>query len=304
MSKVLGEMALFLAKWTQTDYLRQADVTGKPQLLAIPYSHYCELAAWSLEHAGKGFTMHAFAPAQHVLPVLALRHHDARSPHLSKSSFVQAANADGNRQELETKSRSTAVPVLAMPDGRVLVDSWEIAQEAGIPAIEEANKRVYDEELGPLVRQFGYAFILSPTNRNIWDELCTQGKSFLWRTLWGLGLGSQVTKLLVGIFASSDAQAISECRVKLVALVKRLDERVRGRKGPYLSGDQIGLDDVALASLAAPLVYPDEYCGGAFNTSFKKMEAQDAKLREELAYWRSTETGQYVLKLYKERRMR
>jgi len=40
---------LTVARWTQPDYVERARSSGRAQLLTIPYSHYVELARWTLE---------------------------------------------------------------------------------------------------------------------------------------------------------------------------------------------------------------------------------------------------------------
>ena len=68
MSKLVA-----LARWTQRDLIKLAKAENQPQLLTIPYSHYCELAAWPLDRAAKPYREHGYAPGEHVLPSLALR---------------------------------------------------------------------------------------------------------------------------------------------------------------------------------------------------------------------------------------
>ena len=40
---------LAIARWTQPDYVERARSSGRAQLLTIPYSHYVELARWTME---------------------------------------------------------------------------------------------------------------------------------------------------------------------------------------------------------------------------------------------------------------
>jgi hypothetical protein len=40
---------LAIARWTQPDYVEKARSSGRAQLLTIPYSHYVELARWTME---------------------------------------------------------------------------------------------------------------------------------------------------------------------------------------------------------------------------------------------------------------
>eukprot|EP01034_Spumella_vulgaris_P026924 gene26924-33573_t len=62
-------------------------------------------------------------------------------------------------------------------------------------------------------------------------------------------------------------------------------------KTTFLTSDTIGVSDIALASLFAPLVYPPEYCSGKYTYIFDKMQAQDAVALEDMLYYRNTVTG-------------
>ena len=64
---------LRLAKLTQPNYRALARTSRQPQLLTIPYSHFCELGRWALDISGTKHVEHGFSPGAHVLPVLNLR---------------------------------------------------------------------------------------------------------------------------------------------------------------------------------------------------------------------------------------
>ena len=70
---VINMALLALARWTQPNFARMASTRGRAQVLAIPYSHFCELGSWSLDAASIPYDEHAFAPGQNVLPMLSLR---------------------------------------------------------------------------------------------------------------------------------------------------------------------------------------------------------------------------------------
>eukprot|EP01036_Dinobryon_divergens_P036700 gene36700-47839_t len=179
---------VFWAKITQTNYQKRAEIRGIPQLLTIPYSHFNEFAKWCLQFAGKPYEEHGFAPGQHVLPVLALRV-STSTKHLSSTSYVQVVTS--NSGETSTKdsvpealkkdrrgnrARATAVPVMVLPTGEVLSDSWSIAQYCGMTLPPSDVMDLYDNQLGPLGRQFAYAFLLKDSHQAIWNGLVLQDK--------------------------------------------------------------------------------------------------------------------------------
>jgi len=69
-----------------------------------------------------------------------------------------------------------------------------------------------------------------------------------------------------------------------------------GRK--YLVGDKLTLADISFASIAAPLIFPDQY--GAVIT---KMNQIPDELRQVILKLRATNAGQFVLRLYREDRL-
>ena len=85
--------------------------------------------------------------------------------------------------------------------------------------------------------------------------------------------------------------------VEIQKIFAQLDKRLSdGRK--YLTGDQITAADIAFASVAAPLILPEEYEGSSM-----KFNEIPVELRLEIEALRATSAGQFVLGLYKEDRV-
>jgi hypothetical protein len=60
--------------------------------------------------------------------------------------------------------------------------------------------------------------------------------------------------------------------------------------------------DLAIASLAAAVVFPDTYCRGEFYQVFHGMELQDPEFAADVKYWRDTELGEFVLYMHQHHR--
>ena len=120
--------------------------------------------------------------------------------------------------------------------------------------------------------------------------------------LWGLFIGGYVLKLLEKIFRPYDVDAVNKCRSDLKDVVLQCDGLLMSRKGNFIAGDSLGVSDIALCSLMAPMVMPDGYANGMYYKNFKKLMDMDENLRKEIEYWRTTETGIYTLKIYNEYR--
>lgn len=301
-----------MAKTLTPNYFKLAKDQQSIQLVTISFSHYCELAVWSLEKGGKKLVEHDYAPGQHVLPALRIRVYD-KERHLSKSSRLMGVRekealdscgiqlTEEERKKFKRRdaaARSTAVPVAVLPDGRVLTDSWELAEYSGLPSIPTDLKELLDNELGPLNRQAVYSLMLKPANIQHFHRLCTTNRNWLFRSFWNAYLGNYVVKMMQKVFRPFDDMAVAKCKGSLQQTFDKLDRLVADRKGMYLLGDELSLADIALASLAAPILLPPLYCGGKFTAQFQDLYNLDPDVRAEIDKWRSTITGQYVMKLY------
>ncbi|MDG2473142.1 MAG: hypothetical protein P8M71_08540 [Pseudomonadales bacterium] len=89
----------------------------KPHLITLSFSHYCELARWPMDISGVDYTEIAYAIGCHGGPISQLRQNESQ---LSTSSYPGEETAQG------TERRKTAVPLVCMPDGSTLNDSWQI----------------------------------------------------------------------------------------------------------------------------------------------------------------------------------
>ena len=195
-----------IAQLTQPNLSTKAQAVGRAQLLTIPYSHFNEVAKFSLKVAGVPFEELAYPPIAHVLPTLATRLPASGERH------VPAAPNGG-------KGNPTLLPLCAMPDGTMLVDSWaivdyvsEVKPELG--RLPESLRRLLNEQLGPLSRQALYALILKDTNYSIWTGLIMHKTGWRWRGVWRV-LGRRFTERFKTMFKASDPLAVAECRSKL-----------------------------------------------------------------------------------------
>ena len=145
----------------------------KPHLVTIPYSHYCELSRWGLERAGIDFEEVQYIPGYHAKVVGQLRRNKADR---SDSSYVgQESGVHGGR-------RKYAVPLLCLPEGRIVKDSWAILDYA-LGDIDPTWKNTFDQELGIAVRQLGYHYLLAPESRHLLNRMM-KSASVYERILW------------------------------------------------------------------------------------------------------------------------
>jgi len=311
---------LLLAKWTQTNFFERAKSTQTAQFLSISYSHYAEFARWTLLLGKVPFEESSYAPGQHVLPVLNFRVNgpvkvistSSATADRNRTAAVAAADQRNNESPInsftleETKKRATAVPALVLPDGRTFADSWGIANDAsGLPPLlDQKLVHIYDQKLGPDSRQLVYAFLLKPSNANIWHSMLTHA-SFgrVWKILYWF-IGGGLRRMLIESFQAADTQAFSDCKQRLMETFELIAAtRLRGRSTKFINGESLCVEDVALCALAAPVVIPPQYCGGVYALYFDQALEQDVEFRREVTFFRETDVGRYVLQCYAEHRL-
>lgn len=286
-----------MAKVTQRDFRKRAVATGVAQFLTIPYSHFVEFARFCLDLTGTKYEEHGYAPGQHVLPLLKLR---VGGPERAVSKTSSPSNSAGG------KSNPTGVPALVLPDGEVVPDSWAIANHL-FPThpMELGSERhlFYDTELGPDSRSFAYHILLSASNQKRWSQLCTLPRFGTgWKVLWYLGGGSALTNMMKKTFKTDDDERRRELMGKLEQHFEKMSQIVDGRKGKYINGDDISVEDVAFCSLGACVVFPPLYCNGDFADSFTPIVEAELEVHEFVDKLRDTPAGKYILEFYEHNR--
>lgn len=307
-------MLLTLARWTQPNFVDRAVKNKRAELLTIPYSHYCETAAWSLQLARIPFVERDFMPGEHVLPLLALRV-TGDSKFISKSSFVTRVDGKGMAEQdskIQRYKRSTAVPALCTADGEVLKDSWEIAAYSGLPGMPSKEyMEFYDAELGPSARQFAYNIILKTKHRRIWDNLVTADGSWLWKVVYYF-LGNSLWKRMRLLFAVDKPDVVQNNYEKLLKIFDQIrDERLqkvteiaKTGKESFVHGNSLSVEDIAICSLAGPALFvPDLYCKGRFTRWFNCALSADADAQKKVDTFRSHAVGQFVMRVYEKYRL-
>ena len=283
------------------DVFREARESHKIQIIGISNSHFCELACWTLDAGKIAYQEHAYMPGQHILPTMVVRI-GGKEKHLSKSSkmcTVTSTESPDNEllQSEDNKPNASSVPIAVLPDGTVLNDSWEIAAYSGLKPIDEVLKKWLDEELGPLSRQLAYGFILKPSNSSIVDEMFTNESPWWWRCAYVFA-GGAIKEAITNEMKPFDASANKICREKLEKVVEQIGQRITAKQTRYLGGDSLGVADIAVASLMAPLISPPQYVRGRFALLFDNLLKQDKEFNECVQYWRSTVAGGYALDIY------
>ena len=153
-------MLAAFARLVSGDFKEISRKQQRPQMVTIPFSHYVEFARWSLLYARVQFDEHPFTPGDHILPTLSVRLADKQKA---------AKGSDGDEKE-----NLTLVPLVVLPEGEVLNDSWTIAQRlSGMGGIDLELKEFLNQQWGPQTRAFAYSFLLKKGNSQTWKDLIT-----------------------------------------------------------------------------------------------------------------------------------
>ena len=291
---MIGKLMVTIARLVCPDYVDIARKTNLGQLITISFSHYNEMARWCLMEAKVPFHENSYPPVAHILP--SLQAHKSKSIK-SKSSV--------------SKASPTSTPVMVLPSGDLLADSWSVCNYAAmnsngklLPLENEELRALLDNKLGVYVRYCAYYYILNDTNKERCEAMFLQDSHWLWKAFWMLGGKFLVRGLMIRTFRCANRDHFLTVRGKLEALVdQHLDPLVKHRSSKYLSGDQIGVLDIAVASLFAPIVNAPLYAEGRCYEQLSGMERGDVAMRAEVSFWRQKEVGKYVMHLYETRRL-
>jgi len=197
----------------------------------------------------------------------------------------------------------TGVPVCAMPDGTVLVDSWSIlrasATKAGwiIEGLTPELQDLLDMKLGVYARTMAYRGLLKPANKNVFDWLLTFGEGWMWKISWAC-VGGSFGASLKKSMRIEDATHMSQVEDELIAGLRQLGEQLAALQTPFWGGATPGAADIAIAAILAPCVLPAGYCNGRFNAVWNQLLNQDEESRARVAAYRSTEIGKHIMHVY------
>jgi glutathione S-transferase len=249
------------------------------QLITIPFSHFCEKARWSLEHAGVAFVEEGHCPGAHRI----------------------AVKQAGGR---------SSVPVLITDAGQVLADSSLIARFADdhapsghklLPADDAARTDVlaledrFDLELGPHIRRFIYFHLLPQKQQTM--------RLFEVRTPLRERLAARVLfpflRRTMRRFMRIDEAGALESRDRMRRVFDEVGSRLADGR-PYLMGDRFGLADLTFAALAAPLVLPAEHpIHGPYPVDLPSVASDLASESQSL---RDSPAGKFAARVYKDHR--
>ena len=242
-------------------------------LYQFPLSHFCEKARWLLDHKELEYVAHNLIPGVH-------------------RAFAQL------------KTGQNRLPILRDQD-RWIADSTEIAlyldevypEHSLLRADLQQRKRALDINeqatgLGVHVRRWGLAHTLTESEESL--DILIGEKGYLRQFE---KYSKPIIKALLSKGYQLNADKVAESKQRMDALIELLNQRLIENHGRYFVGERLGLADIAVCSMLAPLL---EIPG----TPWEKEHGE--VLSEEFKKYKETLTelpiGQYVLRIYQTER--
>ncbi|BBF78407.1 MAG: glutathione S-transferase family protein [Acinetobacter ursingii] len=242
-------------------------------LYQFPLSHYCEKARWLLDHKELDYVAHNLIPGFH-------------------RAFAQL------------KTGQNKLPILK-DDKRWIAESTQIAlylddhyPEHSLlrrdPHLRELAIEIdkIADELGVHVRRWSLGHALTHGDEALEIMMGEQGYLRQFEKF-----SKPILKTLVTKSYELQEEKIAQSKLRMNELVLVLNERLIDNFGRYLVGDRLGLADIAVCAMLAPIL---ELSGTPWER--ENNEVSSPELRQYKDYLLSLPLGQYVQRIYETER--
>ena len=242
-------------------------------LYQFPLSHFCEKARWLLDHKELEYVAHNLIPGVH-------------------RAFAQL------------KTGQNRLPILRDQD-RWIADSTEIAlyldevyPEHSLLRADLQQRELALEinqqatELGMHVRRWGLAHTLSQSEESL--DILIGEKGYLRQFE---KYSKPIIKALLSKGYQLNADKVAESKQRMDALIGLLNQRLIENHGRYFVGERLGLADIAVCSMLAPLL---EIPGTPWEKEHGEVLSEEFKKYKETLI--ELPIGQYVLRIYQTER--
>ncbi|AXY56994.1 glutathione S-transferase family protein [Acinetobacter chinensis] len=245
-------------------------------LYQFPLSHFCEKARWLLDYKELDFVAQNLIPGVH-------------------RAFAQLKTGQNTLPILKDQEKwisdSTQIALYLdelYPEHTLLRSDPELRESA-----LEVN--AIATELGQHVRRWGLSHALSDGGESL--EILIGEKGYLRQFE---KYSKPLIKALMAKGYKVDSEKVIQSREKMDILVAELNQRLNNNGGRYFVGDRLGLADIAVCSMLAPLLEIE-------GTPWEKEhgENQSEEFRNYKNFLAELPLGQYVQRIYMtERRAR
>jgi glutathione S-transferase len=247
---------------------------GAPaRLITIPFSHFCEKARWALDHTG--------------LPYV----EDRYLPLMNKPATMRAGGTTVPVLVTRHGSLDDSAKILSFADNHAPVEKRIYPREDGLKAEVDALERVFNDELAPATRLYGYFHALPHANELA--SLVAPGLTAFQRSVlpFATPFVAPLIRRKYKVGAAAAEQALATTRRVFADVGARLDGR------SYLVGDRFTAADLTFAAVSAPVILPEGHPAWGNDLSLVP-----APLRDVIHELRATRAGGHVLAMYREQR--
>ena len=242
-------------------------------LYQFPLSHFCEKARWMLDHKELEYVAHNLIPGVHrAFAKLKTGQYKLPILHDQEKWLADSTNIALYLDEIYPEH------TLLRVDLQQRSDALEINKIAN--------------ELGRHVRRWVMAHALKENNESL--DLLIGEKGYLRQF-------EKYSKPLMKTFVSKglklDQENINESKKKLDDIVTLLNQKLIENNGKYFVGERLGLADIAVCSMLAPILEIDGTPWERENESLISDEFENFK-----TYLTDLPLGQYILRVYQTER--
>lgn len=238
-------------------------------LYQFPLSHFCEKARWLLDHKELDFVAHNLIPGVH-------------------RAFTQLKTGQNTLPILKDQERwiadSTQIALYlddVYPE-HTLLRSDPLLRQKAIEINTLAN------DLGKYVRRWGLAYALAESDEPL--EIMIGEKGYLRKFE---RFSKPIIKNLVSKGYQVDSDKVVEAKTKMDDIISELNLKLIDNQGRYLVGDRLGLADIAVCSMLAPLL---EISGTPWERD--KSEEMNSEYSDYKVQLLELPLGQYVKRIY------
>ncbi|OTG82043.1 glutathione S-transferase [Acinetobacter sp. ANC 5054] len=238
-------------------------------LYQFPLSHFCEKARWLLDHKELDYIAHNLMPGVH-------------------RAFAQLKTGQNKlpilRDQEHWVADSTQIALYldeVYPEHSLIRPDPKLREEA-----LEINE--WTVELGQHVRRWGLAHTLNESEESL--DILIGEKGYLRQFE---KYSKPIIKALVSKGYKLDTDKVEQSRQRIEEIVEQLNLRLVEQGGRYFVGDRLGLADIAVCSMLAPLL---EVEGTPWEKEHGETLSED--FRAYKAILNDLPLGQYVRRIY------
>ncbi|CAO3649635.1 unnamed protein product [Cunninghamella echinulata] len=251
------------------------------RLVTFKVSHYCEKTRWALDYVGIPYVEECHIPVIH------------RFTYIKNGFFSITAPLYVPYQKGYPRTLKNSPLILQYCNDNSKNGKKLLPSDPKLVKEINALEKIFDDDLGPTTRRWVYYYFID--NKAAILKLLSGGVEPGIETSI-LDRGYYVIKSMMRMRLGVSKKGRDEAEKKIDSIFQMVEDRLSdGRR--YLVGDSLSTADITFASLASPVLGPEEIPFYFENKDIFPKEAEDIIMK-----YRESVAGQFALRLYKEHR--